>query len=761
MRKLFLTFAFLFLLAGDLIAQTPQKKLDSLLSVNKNYPKEDSIKVVKLEGVYRQYMRMQNIVMAEQVADEAIVLAQKLNLYNNIGMAYYRKGRFYHGFSNYHKALENYEIALSKFTIANNLDMVAGTYLNMGAMYISIPDYAKSLEVNQKAITIYLKMNNDADLASCYANIAQIYKDLNQQSKALEYLQKALKVFIANGESNRGVAVVYNSIAGAYLNASNAELSKMGIAPDQKFGLALTNLQKALKISGFLKDDGVSASIYLGLGETYEGILQNDMALASYQKALEFSKNDDDQNAKATVLQSLSNFYYKSGTYQKAVELSKEALKIATENELLDEQKNALLSLSLIYEKLNSFDLALNYYRKYVEVSKQIFDEEKEREITRKQLQIDFAVKEKDYQIKQNLTSAELQKQVLLASQQQQQLILRKQELSLSDKEKSLQRLTFLKKQADLENAQKLQNSIFQKKQLESRYATSLRDRQISKQKEQIAYDKKIKIFLIISVFLLLCIAFLIYYNQRKTSKLNQIINRQKKELEHLGNVKDRIFSIVSHDMRTPVNALISFIQLLENGNISPAKLYSYAEKLKSQLTHTSALMENLLNWAGSQMQGFVPIIETVKVKALTEEVTSALYPQLLNKNIQISNRFSEDLHVITDHNMLALILRNLISNAIKYTHNDGEIILSANTTAGFFELCVEDNGIGLEPTQIEKFNSVDFFRSEKSKLGTNNEKGTGLGLLLCKSFIGILNGSITALPGKEKGSTFMVKLPK
>ncbi|WP_316802917.1 tetratricopeptide repeat protein [Pedobacter nototheniae] len=753
--------AFIFLFAvGNLLAQAPQKRLDSLLLVNKNYLKQDSVKVLKLEGVYRQYLRLKNIEKAEQFADETIDLAQKLSLYNLAAMAYYRKALFYHGSSNYRKALENYEIALTKFSLANNQDMVAGTYLNMGAMYISIPDYAKSLEMNQKAIAIYLKMNNDADLASCYANISEIYKDIKQHSKALDYLQKALKIFIANGESERGVAVVYNGIAGAYLNAANTELVKMGIIPEQKFSLALTNLHKALKVAEIIKDDGVSASIYLNLGKTYEGILQNDMALASYQKALAFSKGDDDQNLSASVLQSLSDFYFKTGDEQKALEFSKNALKIATDNELLDEQKNALYSLSLIYEKLNLFDQALNYYRKYVEVSQQIFDEEKEKEITRKQLQIDFAIKEKNYQIKQNLTSAELQKQVLLAEQQQQQLILRKQELALSDKEKSLQRLTFLKKQADLENEQKLQNYNFQKKQLESRYITSLRDKQISKQKQQIAYDQKIKISLIVSVLLLLCIAFLIYYNQRKTSKLNQIISTQKKELEHLGNVKDRIFSIVSHDMRTPVNALISFIQLLENGNISPEKLYSYAEKLKSQLTHTSALMENLLNWAGSQMQGFVPIIETVNLSEVTDEIINILYPQLLNKNIKISKDFSEKLSVKTDHNMLALILRNLMSNAIKYTPNAGEIILSANINDYYVELHIGDNGIGLTPLQIEKINSKDYFLAEKSRPGTNNEKGTGLGLLLCRSFMAILNGNITALEAKEKGSTFIVKLP-
>ena len=99
------------------------------------------------------------------------------------------------------------------------------------------------------------------------------------------------------------------------------------------------------------------------------------------------------------------------------------------------------------------------------------------------------------------------------------------------------------------------------------------------------------------AVALLMVIAFLIYYNQRKTVRLNKIISNQKKELEQLSNVKDRIFSVVSHDMRTPINALISFIQLLENNHVSPEKLHLYASELKNQLTHTTNLMENLLNW--------------------------------------------------------------------------------------------------------------------------------------------------------------------
>lgn len=746
-----------------LIGQTADqyKRLDSLLAKNQNYNQFDSTKVKILTEVYRQYMRMKDVDRMEDYADRTIQLAQQLKLRKFVAITYYRRGLFYHGRANYGKAESNYLSAIGEYNQLKNLDMIAGTYLNLGAMYAGIPDYAKSLEVNQKAIAIYEKMGNESDMASCYTNIASIYQNLGKASQSLIYLQMALKVFTKDDESVRGVSVVYNLMGSAYFDASNEELNKMGNTDKERLQIALFNFEKSLALAESLKDNGLIASNKRNIGNVYNEMGENDLALKSYQKAIQISQVGDDKSMHAECLYALGHFYRKQKDFDNAIVLYSSSFAIAKENNFLETKKNAALGLSDVYEVLNNYDESLAFYKEYVLVRDQIFNREKEREITRRQMQIDFGFKEKDYQFKQKITDIELQKQVLLARQQQQELFLRKQQLILSDKEKTLQRFTFLKKQADLEMDRQLQKNKFERAKLQSKYETSLRDKQIIKQEQQINFDWRVKIFLTAAITLVLLTAFLIFLNQRKTTRLNIIINTQKRQLEQLNRVKDRIFSVVSHDMRTPINSLISFIQLLEGGNIEQEKLTKYASSLKNNLSYTSTMMENLLNWAASQMQGFNPHLEVLKLQELVVEVTKSMQDHAQQKNISITNHINEQVECKADANMLALVIRNLLTNAVKFTPQGGEITLSSISNENNIEIKVADSGVGLSSGQINHFNKSEYLATGESSLGTNNEKGTGLGLMLCRTFITLMEGHIRVEPNESGGTTFTITLPK
>ncbi len=737
--------------------KTPQQKLDSLLVVNQNHPKEDSTKVAILKDIYRQYMRLKHTAKAEEYVFRTIVAAQKANQKGLEAEAFYRLGLYYHGFTNYQKAEEYYLKAIEKYIALKDLDWVAGIYLNLGALYYGIPDYAKALEVNQKAIAIYLKTGNETDLASCYTNIAGIYQDLGQQDNSLNYLKKALKIFLKAGPNTRGVAVVNNTIGSAYFSASNEELLKMGVNPLQKNELALDNFNKALKIGLIINDNGVQGIANRNLGGVYEAMGQRNLALNAYEKSVAFNKNEDDLREYTLSLLALGDFYKEEKNYAQANKLLLEALEIGQLNKLLDVQRNAYLSLSDVEEKRQNFGQSLNYYRQYILFKDQIFNQEKEKEITRRQLLIDFSVKEKDYQLKQQVTDGELQRQVLLAKQQQQQLVLRQQELALSDKEKSLQRLTFLQRQADLENEKRAQGDLLKQQQLKAQ----IKDKEINLQRTELRFNRNINIFLCILATVLFASAIFVFYAQHRTAKLNKIVSEQKRELEKLGKVKDRIFSLVSHDMRAPVNSLISFMQLLEGGSISQEKLTRYAANLKDALGYTSAMMENLLNWASSQMEGYRPILEKFDVELCARDVINALQITAKQKNIKIENEIKSGTLCLADMNMTSLILRNLISNSIKFTPNNGVIKVAATTTGNEVLVHISDNGIGLSNHQILAFNMPGNQEIGESTLGTNKEKGTGIGLVLCKTFTALMNGSLKVMSKQGEGSVFTLQLPK
>lgn len=762
-RQFYVFFLLCFLLQTFSFAQTAdqQKRLDSLLLRNQSYNRIDSTKVKILTEVYRQYMRMKDADHVEDYVDRTIQLAQQLKLNAFSAMAYYRRGLFYHGRTDYLKAETNYKNAIGEFTLTKNLDMIAGTYLNMGAMYANIPDYAKSLEVNQKAIAIYEKLGNDLDMASCYTNISSIYQDLGKASQSLVYLQMALKVFAENEPNGRGVAVVYNLIGSAYLDASKDELVKMGTNEKDRLQIALFNFEKSLSIAESFNDKGLIASNKQNIGNVYNELGEDDLALKSYQRAIQISKGGDDKNLYADCLFALGSFYLKQKDYENALVLYANSYEIAKQNNLLEIKKQTALGLSDIYERLNKYDESLSFYKEYIIVKDQIFNKDKEKEITRRQMQIDFGFKEKDYQFKQKITDIELQKQVLLAKQQQQELFLKQQQLALSDKEKSLQRLTFLKKQVDLEIDREVQKNKFERAKLQSKYETSLRDKQIVKQDEQIKFDWRVKIFLTVAITLVLLTALVIFLNQRKTTRLNKIISSQKRELEQLSRVKDRIFSVVSHDLRTPVNSIISFIQLLEGGSIEQAKLTKYASSLRNNLTYTSTMMENLLNWAASQMQGFSAHLESLDIEKVVADVIRSLQELANQKGIVINNNLKECVHCKADENMLSLVIRNLLSNAIKFTDTGGSIFVDATVVADRLAIKITDTGVGLTAAQITHFNKPGYLGAGVSSLGTNKEKGTGLGLMLCRTFIGLMEGEIQVQQNPSGGTTFTIILPR
>lgn len=743
-----------------LTSQAQQKKLDSLLAVNENYPKEDSIKARHLTNIFRQYARMSNYEKVEEYSAKAIAIAKKLPRTYSLTYIYERLGLCYHGASRYAQAIDYYTKGIEVSRQRNDKAQMAVMYLDLGALYSSFPDYVKSLEANQIAINLYNEVGDTNEISSCYMNVGVLYSKLRQPTKAIEYMQKAMVVFkTQNAGLNYGVSLAYESMANAYLDASNDELVTMGINPKSRNLLAIELFDNALKVAETLKENSLIGSINDDIGRMYERAGNNSLALEHYLKALESFKKERDQDNLSNMYASLGKYYVNNNDLNKGLTYLNQGLQLGKQFGILSVQETALEKISYIYEKAGHFDTAFLLYKQYIVIKDSIFNKEKEKETTRKQLQIDFAIKENDYKLTQQISDSKLKHQMLLATQQQQQLAIKQQQLQLISKEKDVQRLTYLKKQAELQNEQQLQAALLQKNTAQSKYEKGVSDKQIAEQQLQISFDKKVKIFLAIAIGMLVAIAFLIYYNQRKTTKLNKIISKQKIELEQLGNVKDRIFSVVSHDMRAPVNALIGFIQLLENNHISPEKLHLYANELKNHLTHTSNLMENLLNWAASQMQGFNPQIKQLQVHDILDDLVKSLEPQAARKGIIIHNNIAAASMAYADKDMFALVIRNLLSNAIKYSFKNGTVELNAREENGQITFSVKDNGGGITNEKLLHINASKAMSIESS-MGTENEKGTGLGLMLCKTFASLMNGQIIAKSEPQKGSEFLLTLP-
>jgi len=256
---------------------------------------------------------------------------------------------------------------------------------------------------------------------------------------------------------------------------------------------------------------------------------------------------------------------------------------------------------------------------------------------------------------------------------------------------------------------------------------------------------------------------------QRKTGEIlahkEEIVEKNEK-LQESNATKDKFFAIISHDLLGPFNILMGFADLLVDSfihkDIGPDEQKKYAGYIQQNLEKTHKLLENLLLWARSQKDSLEFKLGKENLFRFTDEIIELVKQAANKKSIEISNHIQEDISVYADKNMLATILRNLISNAIKFTPKNGVIsihaeLLNHNPDRPFVEISVNDNGVGLMPEIKEKLFNIAENISVK---GTENEEGSGLGLILCKEFIEKHGGGIRVESEPGEGSSFIFTLP-
>jgi signal transduction histidine kinase len=237
-------------------------------------------------------------------------------------------------------------------------------------------------------------------------------------------------------------------------------------------------------------------------------------------------------------------------------------------------------------------------------------------------------------------------------------------------------------------------------------------------------------------------------------------ICQQSKELQELNSTKDKFFSIIAHDLRNPFSVLLGMSDLLLNN------YHTYDDETRLELIsiqnettkQTFKLLENLLEWAKIQRSAFDFVKQHINLYELIPQNIEHQKEISKQKDITLKHSLKGDIFVSADSNMVQTVLRNLIVNAIKFTNKGGEITVSVKDLDGFVEIIVTDNGVGISPENLQKLFKIENSISTK---GTANEKGTGLGLMLCKEFVEKQGGRIWAESVQGKGSAFKFTIPK
>ncbi len=291
---------------------------------------------------------------------------------------------------------------------------------------------------------------------------------------------------------------------------------------------------------------------------------------------------------------------------------------------------------------------------------------------------------------------------------------------------------------------------------LQAKY--ELEDREREYQRNEIT--RKFFEYIIAGVILFTIIIVIVY--SQKTSQLkkkNALINKQNQELTNSNSTKDKLFSIIAHDLKNPIYSIKTMLEYADNNfdELTRDELLDSISLMKNNAAGVSYLLENLLTWSRSQRGTIEYNPIPLQVSFLIQNNISVVSLQAEKKNIKIINELSEDFEIFADVNTLTTVIRNILSNAVKFTPHKGKIAVNAEKKEDYALFSISDTGIGISDNQLENLFSSS---STNIQSGTDDESGTGLGLMICKEFIELNQGKIWAESKLGFGTQFYFTVP-
>ena len=286
--------------------------------------------------------------------------------------------------------------------------------------------------------------------------------------------------------------------------------------------------------------------------------------------------------------------------------------------------------------------------------------------------------------------------------------------------------------------------------------------------------QKIITLGMAIIIFSVIVFVVILYRNYQKVSHLHsnlmlstKKIESQKRaieekniELQQLNATKDKFFSIIAHDLRNPFNGIIGLSSILHSNmrKMETENIEQLLESINEAAIGAHKLLENLLEWSLAQTGNIVYMPSEIKIRYSVVDIISMTSTIQENKKIKIYNEIPEDLEILADINMMHTILRNIIMNALKFTPSEGQIWIRSRRINNEVYIVIEDTGVGIPQEKLETLFDIS---KRNSTPGTNLEKGTGLGLLLCKEFVIKHNGRMEVESELDKGTKISIILPQ
>jgi len=602
-----------------------------------------------------------------------------------------------------------------QLAVKNNLVPFQAKALHyFGESLFNSAEYQKAIPAYKKALSVYSEIKDTVNMVDCHKAIGLCYYNMDQGDKAIKQFIDGMKLC---ENDKRSTAKLLSNIAMTHNRMRN-------------MNDAIQNYRKALALNASIENYTSMAINYNGLGEIYKTINRPDSALINYLKAKNLHENSE---FKAATLSNIAGIYMNyPDSMNIAVDYLKQAWTIFGKLGLYQYEAEFKQGIGIILYKQGKYKSAIEAFEQSIELNDKY---------------------NRGYKIKttsHNLLSKVYEKTGDYMTAMKHLKLFIQYSDSLAQKEKYEQIVT-----------------------LEKQYETVKKENEINRlQAEQeltliqLRKNKQLKQLGMATALLLLLLVFFVsmkYLDKIKSNQLlrekNQLIEQSEQELQLLNASKNKFFSIIAHDLKNPLHTILGYSFLLNKDyeRFTEDARRKFALNIHQSTNNIFRLLQNLLEWSRSQTGrlNFSPAV--VEYQRVLDNSLSVLRSMADQKNIVIKVENDPELEIFADPSMIETVLRNLIGNAIKFTPEGGQIEVSAKRENGHILVSVSDTGIGIPEEDTKNLFRID---SKVKRKGTNNEDGSGLGLILCQEFVDKHDGKIWVESTMGKGSAFTFSIP-
>ncbi len=606
------------------------------------------------------------------------------------------------------------------------------------------------LLIANKALTHSKDANYPLGECKALLSLGDYHSDKGASKEAIAHYQSAHT--IAKSLENHSLNIsTQNNLAGEYTYQGD-------------YANALNVYLEALELAEEHEDNTMRSIITENIANLYASQKDYEQALFFYKQVKKINEQLKDPISSAQTFANMGSIYADMGKLEYAMFNANSSIAIFEKEALTDWLAYAYEVKGKIYLKQKKFDWALFWYNQGELLHKTLEDDRGEIDLLNGIAETYLGLKKDSISQQYAIRAFEISTRINFTEGRQKcAKTLYKISKNNKDYATALEYHELFQQLSDTISQVENQKSLALLK-TKSEYEHQKTELILENEKELATQRNYVNLALAI-LLIFIIVTFLVHRSEKVLKTLNEELKvktthleKNEVELKKINETKNKLFSIVAHDLRGPIGAFQGLLNLLRDGEIKNDEFMGFIPKLGHDIDHISFTLNNLLSWGQAQMNGLITKPSIISIDTIVSENIHLLSETATNKSIKLASQLPENTMAWTDGDQIDIVIRNLISNAIKFTPKNGMVTVGALEKTDYWEISVRDTGIGMDQETIDK---VFEENSNITTYGTDNEKGTGLGLSLCKEMVEKNNGTIWVDSLPQRGSCFYFTVPK